>query len=135
MIEKIKYALYRFMRGRYGNDKLNNFLFIAALIIMVLNMFLFKNMIISFIIYALLGILVFRSYSRNIQARRKENNAFLNFTKPIRKRMEVIRKNQSDKSHKYYICPSCSQIVRVPKGRGTIEITCPKCKNQFTKKT
>ena len=54
---------------------------------------------------------------------------------PIKKRFNVIKKNHQDKEHKYYLCPSCKQIVRVPKGRGKITITCPTCKNRFDKKS
>ncbi|MCD7981014.1 MAG: zinc-ribbon domain-containing protein [Clostridiales bacterium] len=39
------------------------------------------------------------------------------------------------KIYKFYMCPHCSQKVRVPKGKGRIEITCPKCRTTFIKTT
>ena len=35
----------------------------------------------------------------------------------------------------YFRCPSCHQQVRVPKGKGHIEIRCPKCGTKFIKNT
>jgi len=40
-----------------------------------------------------------------------------------------------DKTHRYYRCPGCRQRLRVPRGRGNIVITCPKCHREFTKRT
>ncbi len=54
---------------------------------------------------------------------------------PIMKRVSVIKKSSKDKDHKYYICPTCKQIVRVPKGKGRIDIRCPRCSTVFEKRT
>ncbi|MDN5351546.1 MAG: glutaredoxin 3 [Clostridiales bacterium] len=32
-------------------------------------------------------------------------------------------------------CPKCGQRARVPKGKGTVRITCKQCQNTFTLKT
>ena len=32
-----------------------------------------------------------------------------------------------DKEHKYFTCPNCRTVCRVPRGKGKIIITCPKC--------
>ncbi|MDF9825000.1 putative membrane protein [Breznakia sp. PF5-3] len=134
-MNKLKFALYRFMQGRYGNDKLNNFIFIILITLTIINTFFFQNSILVFLIYAFLIVVIFRTYSRNIYARQKENNKFLNLTNPVRKRFRIIKKNHQDKANKYYLCPHCFQSVRVPRGKGKIEIKCPKCSHHFTKKT
>ena len=33
----------------------------------------------------------------------------------------------------YYRCPQCRQKLRVPRGRGRIQISCPRCGTQFIK--
>ena len=112
-MNKFQNALYRFMSGRYGSDQLNNFLLIFALILLILNLFVIRNPYLATIIWIILIINIFRTYSRNIYKRRAEN----------------------DKMHKYFLCPNCKQTVRVPRGRGQITITCPKCKQKFDKKS
>lgn len=39
------------------------------------------------------------------------------------------------KTHRFFKCPECGVTVRVPKGKGKIKITCPKCKNAFVRNT
>ena len=36
---------------------------------------------------------------------------------------------------RHFRCPKCHQKVRVPRGKGKIQITCPKCGEKFIKKT
>ena len=53
----------------------------------------------------------------------------------------VVKKNNLKKrwaqrsTYRFFKCPQCKQTVRVPKGRGKICITCPKCKTEFIKKS
>lgn len=39
--------LYRFMQGRYGTDKLNQFIFYVELILLVLSLFFRRNIVIN----------------------------------------------------------------------------------------
>lgn len=134
-MNKFKNALYRFMSGRYGNDSLNNFIMLSAIVLMLLNAFWWKNGIVYTVVWALLILNIFRSYSRNIYKRRMENSKFQTLVKPITKRFGLAKKQKTDKEHRYFICPSCSQNVRVPRGKGKIVITCPKCGNKFERKS
>lgn len=134
-MNKFQNALYRFMAGRYGSDHFNVFLLVLAVVIMCLNLFFIRSSFLSAVVWLLLICNLFRTYSRNIYKRREENEKYLKMIQPIKKRFNVIKKNHQDKEHKYYLCPSCKQIVRVPKGRGKITITCPTCKNRFDKKS
>ena len=126
--------LARFMMGRYGNDHLNNVLIWSSLILLVLNIFI-NNSILSLIAYVLWGYSIFRMFSRKIYLRSNENIWFMAKTKKIRHHISAIRKGLKDKANRYFVCPGCGQIVRVPKGRGKIEITCPSCHRQFDRKS
>ena len=126
--------LARFMMGRYGNDYLNNVLIWSSLILLVLNIFI-NNSILSLIAYVLWGYSIFRMFSRKIYLRSNENIWFMAKTKKLRHQISAIRKGMNDKMHRYFVCPGCGQIVRVPKGRGKIEITCPSCHRHFDRKS
>ncbi len=117
------------MYGRYGTDKLNQMLIIAALVLLLIGWLGGKYLtgwlnILSFVAYVPLVWSIVRMYSRNIDKRRRENAAYLRFLSACK-----------DREHRYYRCPRCRQTVRVPRGRGKINIRCPKCGEQFIKKT
>ena len=44
-------------------------------------------------------------------------------------------RQEQKKIYRFYKCPQCRQRVRVPKGKGRICITCPKCRAEFIKKS
>ncbi len=129
----MKERLQRFMYGRYGVDALGKFIIGAALVICVLNLFI-HSFIFSILIWALLIYSYYRMFSKNVQKRYNENVKFLNFKTRI---VGKFKKEQSymkqRKTHHIYKCPTCKQKIRIPKGKGRICITCPKCKTQFTK--
>lgn len=124
----------RFMMGRYGSDKFNFVILITAIVISIFAQ-LIGFYFVVLISYALMGYAIFRSFSRNIDARRKELYAFNNFFTPVEawfKLKYTIFKNR--KVYKYFKCPNCSQQLRAPKGRGKIEVRCQKCGKEFKKK-
>ena len=124
---KIGEGFRRFMQGRYGNDKLNTLILTVGLVASLLQLFMptatlkWVFMVISyvFLIWAMT-----RMLSRNTYQRYEENRKYLRFLDKLK-----------DKEHRYYDCPRCRQTVRVPRGKGKISITCPKCKEKFIKKT
>ena len=124
---KLNSGLTRFMAGRYGNDKLNNAILGVGVVFCLVSMFI-RNPLVKMILttpaFALLFWANFRTFSRNTYKRYQENRRYLRF-------MDQMR----DKEHRYYACPRCRQTVRVPKGKGKISITCPKCSERFIKKT
>ena len=125
----------RFMAGRYGTDNLNRFILAVAFVILLLSMFLGRGLL----YYVALGLLIFayfRMFSRNIAARSSENQRYLNGTERIRRLFRINRMRIEQRgSYRFYKCPGCGQQVRVPKGRGHIRITCPKCRTEFEKTT
>lgn len=124
---KLGAGFRRFMMGRYGTDKLNMAILIVGLVACVLNGFIRfapANLALTLVSYALMGWAVFRTLSRNTYKRYQENRKYLLFLQKLK-----------DKEHRYYDCPRCRQQVRVPKGKGKIAITCPKCNEKFIRKT
>ena len=120
-------GLQRFMMGRYGHDRLNMALLIAGLVMSVLSMFV-DNWLLDLLLtlgsYATLIITLVRCFSRNTYKRYQENRKFLQITGRLK-----------DRDHRYFDCPKCRQMVRVPRGKGKISITCPRCREKFVKKT
>ena len=125
--EKLKIGLSRFMMGRYGTDKLNTAILLAGVAVSVLSLFTQRallDMLLTLLAYGLMFWAIFRSLSRNTYKRYQENRKYLQL-------MDQLK----DRQHRYFNCPRCRQIVRVPRGKGKIAITCPKCKEKFIKKT
>ena len=124
---KLTAGLRRFMAGRYGTDKLNTTILGAGLVVCLITMFVPVwpiNLILTAVSYGLMFWALYRSFSRNTYKRYQENRKFLQFFDRLK-----------DREHRYYDCPKCRQVVRVPRGKGKIAITCPKCKERFVKKT
>ncbi len=124
----------KFMYGRYGTDQLNIAIILLSLLISIILRFT-PVWYLGYLSYILLGVAIWRMFSRHIEARRKENAVFLKFIRPVKGRMQYANRNLRDKTHKYYKCPKCKAVLRVPKGRGKIQITCTRCKYEFIKKT
>jgi hypothetical protein len=125
----------KFMMGRYGSDQLTTFLLIISLLFALIGM-LADLRLFTYFSYLPLGIAIFRVLSRNTAKRSMENYKFIMLIEPIYKRFNQKRSQINDlKTHRYYKCPSCRVTLRVPKGKGKIKITCPKCKSRFTKDT
>ncbi len=124
-----------FMRGRYGVDKLSNTLVWIAFALMIL------NLIVGIDLFYILGIIClvyayFRMFSKNISKRSRENEWYLNKTYGIRMRfLKSKDRAKLRKTHHIYKCPECGQKVKVPRGRGKIEVTCPKCSMKFVKRS
>lgn len=125
---KILAALRRFMLGRYGTDKLNMAILTAGVVISVLSMLIrglpTLNWVLTLLAYALLIWALFRTLSRNTYKRYRENRRYL-----------LLLQRFQDREHRYFDCPRCRQQVRVPRKKGKISITCPKCKEKFIRKT
>ena len=124
---KLVMGLRSFMAGRYGTDRLNMAILCTGLAASILSMLIRvqpMNLIFWALSYGLMIWAIFRSLSRNTYKRYQENRKFLQ-----------IYNRFSDRQHRYFDCPKCRQTVRVPRGKGKISITCPKCKEKFVKKT
>lgn len=131
--------LMRFMEGRYGTDQFSQFLLISAVILFLLSSFVPVELLqsVCYIIAWVAAIYAYvRVFSRNISKRYAENQKFLAKTQNIRSWFNK-QKNmmQQRKIYHIYTCPGCKQKIRIPKGKGKIEVRCPKCGTTFIKKS
>ncbi len=132
-MEKTMRKLQNFMGGRYGQDELSVFIDILALIIIVINIFV-RTPILSVISLALLIWSLFRAFSKKACNRQKELVIYQKISGKPKAFFKTIKLNITDKSRKYYMC-GCGAILRVPRGRGKIEVTCPKCHKTYSKRS
>lgn len=127
--------MQQWMAGRYGYDELSKAMFIAAVICMVLACVPSLQFMYIPAIALWLWSMV-RCYSRNLEKRRAERSAYLQFTGRIKSRFGVKKRAWKErKTHRYYRCKQCGTTLRVPKGKGKIKITCTKCHSEIVKKT
>lgn len=123
------------MQGRYGVDEYSKFLIVTSLIFILLanitNLSLFSILGLGLIVYSYVRVL-----SRKPSKRWRENQGYLKKKRAVVKKFNAFKNQWNQrKQYRFYKCPSCNQKIRVPKGKNKINITCPKCKTQFIKKT
>jgi hypothetical protein len=127
--------LQRFMTGRYGTDQLSWVYLVITMILIVTSMFTHLGAF-YWIALLLLCYTYYRMMSRNIPKMYAQNQKLLNMRYRIAAKWDAYKKRWAQrKEYHFYKCPSCKQRVRVPRGKGKICITCPRCKNDFVKKS
>ena len=132
----------RFMEGRYGADQLSRFLNFVAIALIVLSM-IFGAFGLS-VVYSVLWwlavlimlIALWRMFSKNISKRYQANVKYLTIKNNV---VSFFRRKSSRikqlTTRRFFKCPKCGQVVRTPKGKGSIRITCPKCREVFIRKS
>ena len=130
--------LARFMIGRNGNDQLNRFLLLADVVLLLAGLLGRRGLgsLLYLLVLALLGLTYFRMLSRNVYKRRSENESYLRRKQQLLSRFRVLKESwKQRKDYKFFTCPSCRSVMRVPRGRGKIRIVCHKCGNTFMGKS
>ncbi|MBQ3405358.1 MAG: hypothetical protein IJG63_08100 [Oscillospiraceae bacterium] len=121
--------------GKYGPDALSFFLIILGFIVSGLTS-MTGILIIAFVGYALIILGVLRMLSKNFARRSSENEVFLAMLSPLGKKIKQgINKSAQRRDYRFFKCPGCKNTLRVPKNRGRIQITCPKCGERFERKS
>ena len=126
-LTNLAFKFRRFMAGRYGTDRLNMAILMTGVVISLIGTFIrlpLVNLLLTAAAYGLMIWAIYRSLSRDTYKRYQENRRFMQFFDRIK-----------DRDHRYFDCPKCRQMVRVPRGKGKIAITCPKCREKFIRKT
>ena len=126
--------LIRFMYGRNGNDKLNQFLFWVYFVLLLANLFL-KSVILWIIELILVALYTFRFLSRNIYRRQTENRKFLKIWNKFTGFFKLQKNKFRDrKTHVYRKCEHCKAVLRLPKKKGKHTVRCPQCNKTFSVK-
>lgn len=142
-LQQIMAKFQQFMVGRYGSDQFTLFLSITGTVLYCCGSFLrwFRSIYVIGMVVCLIGVLmlyysIFRTFSKKYEKRRKELNWYLRWSEKPKARIKLLINQIRDrKTHRYFRCKSCKTVMRVPKGRGKIEITCPKCRIKIIKKS
>ena len=127
--------MMQFMQGRYGADQMGQMLSAVSMVFLIISLFSRNH---AWFLLAVIGIVYnyFRMFSKNISKRYAENQKYLTMTAGIRRKLASWKSQLAQrKIYHIYRCPGCKQKIRVPRGRGKIEIRCPKCNTRFVKKS
>ena len=150
-----------FMKGRNGADELTIVMGFAGIVIAMIGS-IARIQWLSWIAIAVIVIGVLRGLSKNIDARRKENAAFVAATANVpglgkfvaslgggtaaastsraagtskedfeRAKRTAKKMWKGRKTTAYLKCPNCGQMLRVPRGKGKITVTCRGCGASF----
>lgn len=137
-LENLAIKFQRFMYGRYGADNLYKALiwfYLADVLIAVILGRAVDSVFYTIFSIIGLGIIIFaffRVFSKNIEARRKENTKWLNICYFFRKKTDLIKNRwKFRKTHVFRKCPNCKAVLRMKKVKGKHSVTCPHCKTKF----
>ena len=127
----LKYKIAKIMEGRYGVDALYYALFVLWVVLAVINIFT-KNTVIYVITLLIVILMLFRSLSKNISRRRRENDIFLSIFRKIRSEAVLLKDRIKDVGKaRYRKCRHCHAITRLPVKRGIHTVKCPRCGEKF----
>lgn len=157
----MKAVFFRFMNGRYGQQGLDSLGFFLIFMVLVLMGSPFVWIASPFVA----GWIVFRLLSRNTTGRSAEERQFRKITSvvagwlapfwrtiaktfafaagfvwrfvrksTVRYRQERTRFRER-KTYMHVHCPQCRNVLRLPRGKGRLSVTCPVCKKAFDKAT
>jgi DNA-directed RNA polymerase subunit RPC12/RpoP len=129
----MKERLRRLMQGRYGVDELSKMMVYASFVVMLVGSFA-KNPYINLAGFMIIIYSYSRIFSKNQRLRSAQNLKYMqlrdSFLRKISNQIQIMKLS---KTYRVYSCPGCKQLVRVPKGKGKVEVKCPKCGTRFSK--
>ena len=129
----LRQRLQTFMIGRYGGDLLSKHLNVLSMLLLIVS-FCWRWAYIGAVVLLVWSLV--RTCSRNVYKRQCENQAYLNFLGKLKKRRNLLKSRWRDRrTHRFFKCPSCKEYLRVPKGRGKVRITCPRCRHEIERNT
>lgn len=126
--------VYRFMYGRNGTDSLCKALLVVYLILVVANLFLPRPYSFWMSLAELLlgGYIIFRTLSRNLYKRQRENQWYLKQQNRVKAFFALRKSKRRDrKTHAFRKCKRCKKTLRLPRVKGRHTVRCPLCGERF----
>ena len=134
--QRIGNAIARFMYGRNGYDELCMALYFVALVFLLLSYIPTVGFVFAILSFAVMIRSLFRTFSKNLVRRRRELERYYKIKNAPRKARQLRKNKKRDKkTHCYFKCPKCRAVLRVPRGKGEIIVTCPRCNARTEKRT
>ena len=138
LIYRVRDRIAQLMQGRYGaygTDRFTRFLLVLWIFSFVLNAFI-PGRVSGIIPLVIFVYTYFRLFSRNIPQRYRENEAYMRLEQKVISFFRRERNNLNPNSAFHiYTCPCCSQKIRIPRGKGRIMVRCPRCSEEFMKRS
>lgn len=123
-------TLKRVFRGCYGGDPLSMAMTYASLTLILFGALPHMEVLLA-IAYAMVILSFARMFSRNIAARRRENEWFLRKSAPfVTKFFQARTRFKNRRLYAYFRCPGCRAWMKLPRGAGKVTVTCGKCGRQ-----
>lgn len=134
-LERLQWKLAMWMQGRHGVDSFSNALIVAGLVLTFLSFLPYLG-VLSWAALLVLVYALFRTCSKNDAKRARENEAYLRVSAKPRQALSVAGKAwRNRKTTRYFKCKGCGATLSVPRGKGKLRVTCPKCHAQVVKKS
>ncbi len=133
--DRLRWRLSLWLEGRYGADSLSNMLNMVGLALLLIAVLTGLTLLWAFAMGVIL-LSAFRTFSKNIPQRERENEAWLSLIAKPKETTSLARKAWANRATtKYFRCKCCGAVLSVPKGKGKLRVTCPKCHWQTEKKS
>lgn len=133
--ERLRWKMALWMQGRHGVDGLSNALIVLGLALTFLSFLPYMG-ILSWLALFVLAYALFRTFSKNNAKRARENEAYEKFARKPKCAFALAGKAwRNRKTTRYFKCKGCGAVLSVPRGKGTLRVTCPKCHEQTVRKS
>lgn len=131
----MKERIRRRLNQSYGMDELSQHIYYIAMAIFVVTLF-YKNDILRLISLILMLVSMMRTLSKKRTKRLRELALYKKFRRNVKAPFQVLFLNVKErKTFKYMRCKECGTILRLPRGRGELEVTCKNCRHKFDART
>ena len=115
-------------KRRYGNDNFNYLILAIALL------FAFSRN--SWLVtLGLTAYALYRALSTDINRRQQEAYIVNSFSAKWMRKIKISIDRIRYKNKVVFTCPNCGQKLSVPKGKGTVRVTCKRCGKTFEGRT